>query len=176
MLTAFQAREDIMAASQSNHDFVTMIEESLFIVNLEDAAPETANERADAFLLDENSNRWLDKTLSFVVCANGVSAIWGEHTMVDGTTFGGLIKALTTPAIEPVHACNGSSATHAVANSDFSYLPFTVPPTLSKYITTLQAQHRSAHDQGSNQLHDLHQLINLVYYTQLNQLNQGLPD
>lgn len=146
MLTTFQAREDMMTVSQSNHDFVTTIEESLFIVYLEDAAPETANERADAFLLDENSNRWLDKTLSFVVCANGVSAIWGEHTMVDGTTFGGLINTLATPAIEPVQASNGSSAAHVVADSDFTYLPFTIPPTLSNYITTLQAQHRSAHD------------------------------
>lgn len=146
MLTMFQAREDMMALTQSNHDFVTTIEESLFIVYLEDSSPEIASERADAFLLDGNSNRWLDKTLSFVVCANGVSAIWGEHTMVDGTTFGGLINALTTPAVEPDQASNESSATHVGLDSDFTYLPFTMPPTLSNYITTLQVQHRSAHD------------------------------
>lgn len=142
----FQAREDMMALSQSNHDFVTTIEESLFIVCLEDASPEIASERADAFLLDGNSNRWLDKTLSFVVCANGVSAIWGEHTMVDGTTFGGLINALTTPAVEPDQASNESSVTHVALDGDFTYLPFTMPPTLSNYITTLQVQHRCAHD------------------------------
>ncbi|KAL5354342.1 hypothetical protein ACLOAV_000431 [Pseudogymnoascus australis] len=141
-----KAREDMMALTQSNHDFVTTIEESLFIVYLEDSSPEIASERADAFLLDGNSNRWLDKTLSFVVCANGVSAIWGEHTMVDGTTFGGLINALTTPAVEPDQASNESSATHVGLDSDFTYLPFTMPPTLSNYITTLQVQHRSAHD------------------------------
>jgi hypothetical protein len=134
-----------MAVSESNRSFVATIEESLFIVNLENVAPETASERADIFLLDDNSNRWLDKTLSFIVCANGVSAIWGEHTMVDGTTFGGLIKSLTTLALEPDQVSNESLAEISVAESDFTYLPFTFPLTLSKYITTLQTQHRSAH-------------------------------
>lgn len=136
-----------MASTKSNYDFVKTIEESLFIINLEDVEPETPKERADVFLLDENSNRWLDKTLSFIVCANGVSAIWGEHTMVDGTTFGGLIETLASPDTEPIKASNGSSTTRAiVANTDFTYLPFTTPPILTKHITTLQAQHRSAHD------------------------------
>lgn len=66
--------------------------------------------------------------------------------MVDGTTFGGLIEALTTSGIEPVESFNESSAACAITDSDFTYLPFTAPLTLSNYITTLQAQHRSAHD------------------------------
>jgi len=57
-----------------------------------------------------------------------------------------LIKAITNPAIEHVQTYNRSSFAHAVADSDFTYLPFTIPPTFSKYITTLQAQHRSAHN------------------------------
>lgn len=145
-LTVLQARDEIKTGSESGHNFVQTIEESLFIVYLEDVAPETANDRADIFLLDENSNRWLDKTLSFVVCANGVSAIWGEHTMVDGTTFGGLIKALTPPSIEPFQPSGGSPVANTVVDGDFSYLPFTLPPTLSKHITSLQTQHQLAHD------------------------------
>ncbi|KAI5460632.1 putative polyketide synthase [Mariannaea sp. PMI_226] len=141
-----KVREEVMAYSESNQAFVKTIEESLFIVNLEDAAPETADERADVFLLDENSNRWLDKTLSFVVCDNGVSAIWGEHTMVDGTTFGGLIKALTHSDAKATQTANGLPIMNIQADVDFAYLPFTIPITLAKYITTLQVEHRSAHN------------------------------
>ncbi|KAM0251871.1 hypothetical protein ACHAQJ_007984 [Trichoderma viride] len=141
-----RARDDIMAGSQSGRSFIKTVEESLFIVYLEDTAPETANNRADAFLLDDNSNRWLDKTLSFVVCANGVSAIWGEHTMVDGTTFGGLIKALAVPTVERLQSSNGSSTLDSVVDGDFTYLPFTLPIDLSKNVLTLQTQHRLAHD------------------------------
>ncbi|KAL7917758.1 hypothetical protein ACQKWADRAFT_331646 [Trichoderma austrokoningii] len=115
-----KAREEILSESQSGRNYIKTIEESLFIVYLEDAAPETATGRADAFLLDDNSNRWLDKTLSFVVCRNGVSAIWGEHTMVDGTTFGGLIKALNTPAVEHAELSNNSSASHSGIYDDFT--------------------------------------------------------
>ncbi|KAL6899961.1 polyketide synthase [Trichoderma evansii] len=141
-----KARDEILLESLSGRDYIKTIEESLFIVYLEDIAPETADGRADAFLLDDNSNRWLDKTLSFVVCLNGVSAIWGEHTMVDGTTFGGLIKALNAPAVEHAQLSNGSSASSSVVDGDFTYLEFTLPTNLAKIIPTLQTQHRSAHD------------------------------
>ncbi|PON28957.1 beta-ketoacyl synthase domain-containing protein [Trichoderma gamsii] len=141
-----KARDEILSASQSGRNYVKTVEESLFIIYLEDTAPETADGRADAFLLDDNSNRWLDKTLSFVVCRNGVSAIWGEHTMVDGTTFGGLIKALNSPAVEQVELSNGSTTSNSVLDGDFTYLEFTLPTTLSKIIPALQTQHQSAHD------------------------------
>ncbi|KAL7941128.1 putative polyketide synthase [Trichoderma barbatum] len=141
-----QARDEIQSGSGNGRNFVKTIEESLFIIYLEDVAPETANDRADIFLLDGNSNRWLDKTLSFVVCANGVSAIWGEHTMVDGTTFGGLIKALSSQSAEPFQASNGSSVDNAVVDGGLYHIPFTLPPTLSKRINALQTQHQLAHD------------------------------
>ncbi|KAI0803710.1 hypothetical protein GGR55DRAFT_691540 [Xylaria sp. FL0064] len=63
-------------------------------ITTKDASPSTPAERAEVFLLDDNSNRWLDKTMGFIVCANGVAAAFLEHTMVDGTTFEGLAKAL----------------------------------------------------------------------------------
>ncbi|KAL7894249.1 polyketide synthase [Trichoderma sp. SZMC 28014] len=141
-----KARDEILSASESGRNYIKTIEESLFIIYLEDTAPETADSRADAFLLDDNSNRWLDKTLAFVVCRNGVSAIWGEHTMVDGTTFGGLIKALNSAAVEQIKLSNGSSVSNSAVDGDFSYLEFTLPAALSKIIPALQTQHRSAHE------------------------------
>jgi P-type E1-E2 ATPase len=56
-----------------------------------------------------------------------------------------------------------------------SHVVFDKTGTLTQGELSVSAP-RSTYLQGPNQLHDLHQLINLVYYTQLNQLNQGLPD
>jgi len=142
-LTALESRQEVMATSQSNQEFITAVERCLFIVNLEDAAPESATERASVFLLDDNSNRWLDKTLAFIVCANGVSAIWGENTMVDGTTFGGLIKALATDEFD--ETSNGEVTEPAVTGSDFQHLPCTIPPTLSENVVALRAQYQPSH-------------------------------
>ncbi|UKZ74669.1 Type I Iterative PKS [Trichoderma virens FT-333] len=140
------ARDEIRTGSEDGRNFVKTIEESLFIIYLEDVAPETANDRADIFLLDDNSNRWLDKTLSFVVCSNGVSAIWGEHTMVDGTTFGGLIKALSSPSKKSFQTSSGSSVDNTTVDGDFLHIPFILPLTLSSRISPLLAQHQRAHD------------------------------
>lgn len=144
----------MIAASRSNHDFISTIEKSLFAVCLEDTSPVTSNERAACFLLDDNSNRWLDKTISFVICATGVSAMFCEHTMVDGTTFGGLIKAISAPTVDHVQVSEESlssspfpSSAHSatVPNDGFTYLPFEMPATLDKYVARLRCQHLSAH-------------------------------
>ncbi|KAB5577906.1 putative polyketide synthase [Coniochaeta sp. 2T2.1] len=142
-----ETREQVKATNQANHDFVTTTDSCLFIVCLEDAQPETEKERADVFLLDDNSNRWLDKTLSLVVCANGVSAIWGEHTMVDGTTFGGLIKALDQDQPSTAVTTNGNPApsVDVEPGRDFTYLSFTLPPALSPTLPRQREQHISAH-------------------------------
>lgn len=79
----------------TNQEFISAIEKSLFAVCLEDTpAPHTANERGSYFLFDDNANRWLDKTVSFIVCTNGVSASFYEHAMVDGSTLNGLAQAI----------------------------------------------------------------------------------
>lgn len=55
---------------------------------LDDEEPTDAGQRYTQFLLNGNrrpfSNRWLDKTLQFVVTANGLSAETYEHTKLDG--------------------------------------------------------------------------------------------
>ncbi|KAI9711036.1 MAG: polyketide synthase [Bogoriella megaspora] len=151
-----KVRKEIIAYSPSNSGFISAIEKSLFLVLLDDVSPTSAEERAKCFLLDDNSNRWLDKTLSFVVCANGVAAMFCEHTMVDGTTFDGLIKALSAPP-NPVRqeeskalgAPRGKMVQNGVSHNTkeyFSHLPFTLPTHLYPVAMEWRAAHLAAHE------------------------------
>ncbi|KAI2467435.1 putative polyketide synthase [Annulohypoxylon bovei var. microspora] len=145
-----RVRDELIAVSPENENFISTIEKSMFVVCLDDTSPTTAKERADCFLLDDNSNRWLDKTVSFVVCANGVLSMFCEHTMVDGTTFGGLIDAIKTRTAEHAQATTNGQLTpitngKIVANDGFTYLPFVIPATLDEYITRLRSEHLAAH-------------------------------
>lgn len=68
------------------------------MVNLDDASPNTAPERARHYHYGDGSNRWNDKSLQFPVCSNGISGVIGDHSMMDaGTVFG--LNAFVTKAI-----------------------------------------------------------------------------
>ncbi|KAI1172560.1 hypothetical protein F4777DRAFT_561071 [Nemania sp. FL0916] len=142
-------RDQFIATSPQNVDFLNCIEKSLFIVYLEDASPSTPAERAEAFLLDDNSNRWLDKTMGLIVCENGVAALFIEHTRVDGSTFEGLAKALAdyqgdeNENEQPRILTNDGSP---MTGPGFTHLPFVMPDSLADRIVTLQAEHVAAHD------------------------------
>jgi hypothetical protein len=63
-----------------------VIETSSFNICLDDQAPFGLTERWNQFLLSGTTNRWSDKSLQFVICANGASAILAEHSVIDGGT------------------------------------------------------------------------------------------
>ena len=71
-----------------------LIESAAFIICLDDVAPTSSTARANTFLLDNISNRWSDKSLQFVICRNGSSALLCEHSMVDGSTYRQLNEAI----------------------------------------------------------------------------------
>lgn len=139
-----QVREELIAFSPSNATFVSTIETSLFSVCLEDGSPTTPNERAEAFLLDVNRNRWLDKTLSFVVAANGESALFCDHAMVDGTHFVGIINAVKTATVDHVEDTSPDSSEDLVSEARFTYLPVEIPVALSPKMLDHRASHIEA--------------------------------
>ncbi|KAL8893508.1 MAG: hypothetical protein Q9192_005192 [Flavoplaca navasiana] len=53
------------------------------------------SERCNQFFLGEPPNRWSDMTLQFVVCEIGVSALIGEHSMLDGMSVRQLNRSIT---------------------------------------------------------------------------------
>lgn len=133
----------------TNKDFISTIEKSLFAVYLEETpAPDTANERGNFFLIDDNSNRWLDKTTSFIVCANGVSASFYEHAMIDGSTLNGLAQAINTCIVDEHRqsrsACTEQESTVLPLNEApllYTHIPFMSNVIIDERISKLRSEH-----------------------------------
>ncbi|KAI0436308.1 polyketide synthase [Xylaria telfairii] len=74
--------------SPENAAALSCIDEAAFVICLDDESPTSSGERYTQFLLNGKNrpfaNRWLDKTLQFIVTANGLSAETYEHTKLDG--------------------------------------------------------------------------------------------
>lgn len=82
-----QNREALIQKSESNRKAVEMVEASAFLVCLDDTEPETAEERIRDMMMLEGFNRWVDKSVAFVVCKNATSGTYVEHTMIDVSSF-----------------------------------------------------------------------------------------
>ncbi|KAG6852742.1 hypothetical protein C0991_009408 [Blastosporella zonata] len=85
-----------LAGDRHNASCLEIVDDALFVVCLDDAAPETVADLCSNFLcgtyaLDGGeqvgtcTNRWYDK-LQIIVCADGAAGINFEHTGVDGHT------------------------------------------------------------------------------------------
>ncbi|PBK92163.1 acyltransferase ChoActase/COT/CPT [Armillaria gallica] len=87
---------DTLSHDRTNKSCLDIIDRSLFVVCLDDAAPDNLADLCSNFLcgtygLEEGvqtgtcTNRWYDK-LQIIVCADGAAGINFEHTGVDGHT------------------------------------------------------------------------------------------
>lgn len=130
-------------ASSLNRDYFSVIEKSLFMIYLDDGTPGSSEERIKSFLLDDNRNRWNDKTLSFIVCENGVSAFWCEHSMIDGTTIDQLSKAITQAIREDVDT-KPQEAVEVLEGRDFTYHPFESSPAIEERIEAVRRQYHES--------------------------------
>lgn len=70
------------------------IETALFCVCLEDFAPRDEQHASDTLLHGDSANRWFDKSVSFIVFADGQAGINIEHCGLDGTTVLSFVDAL----------------------------------------------------------------------------------
>ena len=89
-------RQGLRTFSLDNERILDIIAGAAFVICLDDALPITPSDRCNTFLFNdrEMNNRWWDKSLQFVVAANGCSATIGENTKADGITHRLLMKAL----------------------------------------------------------------------------------
>lgn len=77
------------------------IETALFCVCLEDFAPRDELHASDTLLHGDSANRWFDKSVSFIVFADGQTGINVEHCGLDGTTVLSFVDTLlATPVTE----------------------------------------------------------------------------
>ncbi len=81
-----EAREKIIEYDSVNSSLLREIENALFVVCLDDFVPSSRSEGSKAMLHGDARNRWYDKSIEFIVCRDGTSAINYEHTSIDGSS------------------------------------------------------------------------------------------
>ena len=96
-----ELRGVVKSINRTNHNTIDTIEAAAFVICLDDNSPATPTERCNSLLLGDPGNRWSDKTLQFVVCANGVSGYVCEHSMLDVASLRQLNESITTVITEP---------------------------------------------------------------------------
>ena len=95
-----ELRAFAMSMNLANKDALETIEAAAFVICLDDSSPATPTERCNTLLLGDPRNRWSDKTLQFVVCANGVSGYLCEHSMLDAASLRQINDSITTAITE----------------------------------------------------------------------------
>lgn len=90
-----------LLADPGNATALDTVETALFAVCLEDFAPRDELHACDNLLHGDSANRWFDKSVSFIVFADGQAGINVEHCGLDGTTILSFVDTLLdTPAAE----------------------------------------------------------------------------
>ncbi|KAF1995549.1 hypothetical protein P154DRAFT_610722 [Amniculicola lignicola CBS 123094] len=134
---------ELLEVDEHNRECISAIEAALFIICLDDGAPETSEERVSHFLLDDNRNRWNDKTLSLIVCENGVSAFWCEHSMIDGTTLDQLCHSINRALIEDGEQPDVDSVVVG-ERQDYSFHSFILSPRVEEQIISVSQDYQAS--------------------------------
>ncbi|RSL51427.1 hypothetical protein CEP54_011402 [Fusarium duplospermum] len=76
----------LMDLEPTNKETIDMVEAAAFLVCLDDTEPADAEERIRDMMMLKGFNRWVDKSIAFVVCKNATSGTYVEHTCIDAMT------------------------------------------------------------------------------------------
>ncbi|MBF6225830.1 choline/carnitine O-acyltransferase [Nocardia abscessus] len=102
-----QSRQRLLA-EPANAAALDAIETALFAICLEDFAPRDELHACDQLLHGDSANRWFDKSVSFIVFADGQAGINVEHCGLDGTTILSFVDALLETPV-PEHAARSGA-------------------------------------------------------------------
>ncbi|MGY1873402.1 choline/carnitine O-acyltransferase [Nocardia gipuzkoensis] len=102
-----QSRQRLLA-EPVNAAALDAIETALFAICLEDFAPRDELHACDQLLHGDSANRWFDKSVSFIVFADGQAGINVEHCGLDGTTILSFVDALLETPV-PEHAARSGA-------------------------------------------------------------------
>ncbi len=91
-----------LRALPGNADALDAVETALFCLCLDDITPEDTQQACDQLLHGDSGNRWFDKSVSFIVFADGTAGINIEHCGLDGTTVLSFVDTVLTTQPEPV--------------------------------------------------------------------------
>jgi hypothetical protein len=141
VLTVLQNRQKLLSLDASNAAYIKMLEESVFVMCLDDASPVTREERVRSGYLGDSFNRWHDKTLQLIVTANGSSGTIFEHTMIDKMTTSQILQRLqgAIHALDPENDSGGEAVVDAASLEEIPLVATTVE--IGAHITLLREKY-----------------------------------
>lgn len=89
-------RTQVKELNKNNALSLKLIETSLAIIVLDTGNFESDDQMFKHMLCGDSNNRWYDKSLQFILSEDGSFAVNYEHSGVDGTTLGNLVRYLYT--------------------------------------------------------------------------------
>ncbi|MCX4092758.1 choline/carnitine O-acyltransferase [Nocardia sp. alder85J] len=98
-----------LIADPGNRATLEALEDALFCVCLEDVAPADQLHACDQLLHGDSANRWFDKSVSFIVFADGSAGINVEHCGLDGTTILSFVGTLLRAPVTEHEAGSGAT-------------------------------------------------------------------
>ncbi|WP_026909727.1 choline/carnitine O-acyltransferase [Patulibacter minatonensis] len=88
------SRDRLLGLDPQNAATLDAVETALFCVCLEHEQPADPVAAGDGLLHGDSTNRWFDKSVSFVVYPDGTAGYNGEHCRLDGTTVIAMLDAV----------------------------------------------------------------------------------
>ncbi|KAL3465725.1 hypothetical protein BJX64DRAFT_285328 [Aspergillus heterothallicus] len=139
-----KTRQSIMDQSMDNASYIRTIEQSAFVLSLDDSYPATPEERGRHFHFSDGSNRWYDKPINFIVTANGASGMLGDHTGLDASTVHDLNTEIADAIRQhrPRGHTNGITAKPDLMFERVQHSPIT--PSVESRIQHLRASYNTA--------------------------------
>jgi len=123
-----EARSKLADSHPENAVALETIESAVFSLSLDNFSPGTQEAAARTLLHGDTGNRWFDKSIQFIVCANGVAGLNFEHSHLDGSPMARLVRFVT-----------GKEPETSIVTGNFSpctrELPLHIPTELRKTIT-----------------------------------------
>jgi acyl transferase domain-containing protein/NADPH:quinone reductase-like Zn-dependent oxidoreductase len=107
-----QDYDEFIEHSHENAAYIQAIQTSAFIICLDDGAPETPEQRARQLHFGDGSNRWFDKSVQYVVFANGISGSLADHTGLDAPTVQAVNMEIAAAIREDQATINGTNGTN----------------------------------------------------------------
>ncbi|WP_410872497.1 choline/carnitine O-acyltransferase [Nocardia sp. A7] len=101
---------EALRAEPANVEAFDAVETALFAVCLEDFAPRDELHACDQLLHGDSGNRYFDKSVSFIVFADGQAGINVEHCGLDGTTVLSFVDALLERSAQDHAATSGAQS------------------------------------------------------------------
>ncbi|WP_040835816.1 choline/carnitine O-acyltransferase [Nocardia brevicatena] len=99
-----------LLADPDNAAALDTVETALFCICLEDFAPRDELHACDTLLHGDSANRWFDKSVSFIVFADGQAGINVEHCGLDGTTILSFVDTLLQTSVDEHAVRSGARA------------------------------------------------------------------